>query len=454
MWAKNEISYMNFNDKRLKNRFLKILEAFGEHPSLSIPESCQSMAETKGAYRFFANNNIDEQKIINGFSKTTIDRMHQYPKETTFLFLSDSTNIVLSSHKKLKRIGVLRNQKARGLNLHTTIVSTEEELALGIVRQDCWGRRPEDYGKRKLRAKLPIEFKESYRWIESFRKVNDSLTNDYHGIFLADRGADIYELFLEKRSENLDLIIRSNYNRMSIEQEKVFDNLKKKNSSGMMNVTIKRSGTIKERIANLEVRFSKEIIKAPSNKSQLPSCKINIVSAKEINHNTEIHKPIYWKILTTLEVNTLEDAIYVVTTYSKRWLIERFHFSLKQGCKVEELQFEDAEKFNKAIAAYSIIAWRIMYATYLSRVSPHEPCTKVFNDTEWRALFCYFNKTSSEPKQPPTLREAIIMLAKIGGFLGRKSDGNPGMKVIWRGMRTLEGAVEMYRILKKDVGNG
>ncbi|KKQ02580.1 MAG: hypothetical protein US13_C0013G0002 [candidate division TM6 bacterium GW2011_GWE2_36_25] len=115
------------------------------------------MAETKGAYRFFANNNIDEQKIINGFSKTTIDRMHQYPKETTFLFLSDSTNIVLSSHKKLKRIGVLRNQKARGLNLHTTIVSTEEELALGIVRQDCWGRKPEDYGKRKLRTKLPID---------------------------------------------------------------------------------------------------------------------------------------------------------------------------------------------------------------------------------------------------------------------------------------------------------
>ena len=449
VWIKNEISYMNFNDKRLQHRFSKILEALGEHPSLSIPGSCQSMAETKGAYRFFANNSVNEQKIMKGFSEATINRINQYSKDTTFLFISDSTNIVLSSHKKLKGVGVLRSQRARGLNLHTTIVSTEEELALGAISQDCWGRKPEDYGKRELRKKLPMKFRESYRWIESLRKVNVSLPRNYHGIFLADRGADIYELFLEKRAENLDLIIRAKYNRMSIEQERVFSNLEKTNPTGMMKVEVKRSGTRKERTAKLEIRFSKEIISAPSHKPDLPSCKINIVSATEIGHNSNVKNPIYWKILTTLEINTLEDAIYIIKTYAKRWLIERFHYSLKQGCKVEDLQFEDAKKFNKAIATYSIIAWRIMYATYLARVFPNKPCTKVFNDNEWRALTCYFNKTNIEPKRPPTLRDAIFMLAKIGGFLGRKSDGAPGLKVIWRGLQTLEGAVEMYCILKR-----
>ena len=160
MWAESELQHMDFNDLRLNKRFQSLLEALKEKPAASIPEACQSNADTKGAYRFFSNNCVEAQEIRTGHRQATIERMKERQNDSIFLFISDATNIVYSSHKSLKGIGVLRNQRARGLNLHTTLVTTENELLLGSIQQVCWGRKAEDYGKRSQRARLPIEQKE------------------------------------------------------------------------------------------------------------------------------------------------------------------------------------------------------------------------------------------------------------------------------------------------------
>jgi hypothetical protein len=449
VWAKNEVRRMQFKDLRLNQRLESILENFMEQPSASIPEASKSAAETKAAYRFFSNVNVEAQEIRNGFCLATIERMNEH-EGATILFASDATNVVYTSHKSLKGVGVLRNQKAKGLNLHTTLAYTEDELVLGVVAQHCWGRKPEDYGKRTLRAKLPIEEKESFRWIESFREAQKSLPDDKQGIFTTDRGGDIYELLLEPRKNNMHLLIRACHDRpLTASEEKMFSKLESSPCAGVMEVLIKRSGERKDRIAKLEIRYAHVSIKPPKNKPNLPSLDITIIAAKEICDNpSDMDNSIHWKLLTTLPVNSLEEVIGAVKTYAKRWLIERYHYTLKEGCLVEELQLEEAARIDKAIAVYTIIACRLMYMTYLARTSPDLPCTTVFDDDEWRAIYCYANKTSREPRTPMALKEAIVMLAKMGGFLGRKRDGDPGVKVIWRGMRILEGAVEMYRVLK------
>jgi hypothetical protein len=448
---------MNFNDKRLNKRFGMLLEAFTENIKASIPEACQSNAATKGAYRFFSNQCVEAIKIRKGFREATIKRMKEQPKNSVFLFTSDASNIVFTSHKKLNGIGVLRNQKARGLNLHSTLVYTEDELLLGSIRQDCWGRKPEDYGKRKERSSLPIEQKESFRWLEAFNDAQESLIEDAQGIFMGDRGGDIYELFLMPRKPNMNLLIRSAHKRTSTESsKKIFVEIASLPSSGVMEVPIERSGERKKRVAKLEIRFKSVIIAPPKHKKDLPPIeKFYAISAREITEGIdETQDLISWNLLTTLPIETLKDAIYTVKTYAKRWLIERFHYTLKEGCKVEDLQLEEAERIDKAIATYTIVSCRIMYMTYLSRIAPDLSCTKIFNDVEWKALYCYANKTSITPNDPPRLKDAILFLAKIGGFLGRKHDGEPGVKVIWRGLSVLEGATAMYIILKgKDVGN-
>lgn len=449
---KTDAKYMNFNDTRLEKRFEKILDAFVDNPEASIPESCQSNAATKAAYRFFSNEDVEAISIRKGSRNAAIDRMLQLEKGSVILFPADSTNLVYSSHKKLRGIGVLRSQRAKGLNLHTTLAVTESELILGSIEQVCWGRKPEEYGKRALRRNLPIQQKESYRWLESFNSAQDALPEGMRGIFLGDRGADIYELFLEPRISSMDLLIRASHKRFSTQSpEPIFAELEASNRAGVMSVNVERSGNRKARVAELEIRFKTVDICPPKNKRDLPLITLSIVSAKEI-HADDIEDVIHWKLLTTLPINSLEDAKLVVRTYAKRWIIERFHYALKEGCKVEELQLEAADRIDKAVATYTIVACRLMHITYLSRTAPETPCTDIFSAPEWKSMWCYMNKKSTPPPTAPSMREFVMILGKAGGFLGRKSDGFPGVKVVWRGLRIMESTSQMYSILRESCG--
>jgi hypothetical protein len=454
MWAQQAIKHIDFNDKRLSNRLEKMLENFTENPSGSIPEASMSLAQTKAAYRFFSNENASVEEIREGFCKATIERMKELPKSAVVLFPSDSTNIVFTK-RKMQGIGVLRNQNAQGLNLHTTIATTDNQLVLGVVHQVCWGREPEEYGKRSQRAKKPIEEKESYRWIEGLQAAQEALPDHLQGIFLGDRGADIFEVFMEPRKQNMNLLIRASHDRvLQNDSCKIFEKLENAESLGSINVAISRSGTREERVAVLDIKAVSVLVDPPKHKKNLSPVLLNFVYAKEICNSDEVQQDlINWKLVTTLSIDTLEQAGYVVTTYAKRWIIERYHYTLKEGCRVEELQFEEASRIDKAIAVYTIVACRLMYLAYLARSTPDAPCTVVLANNEWKALYCLVHKTATPPDTPFTIHEAIRMIAKLGGFLGRKRDGEPGVKVIWRGLRALESASVMYSILRKDVGN-
>lgn len=142
-------------------------------------------------------------------------------------------------------------------------------------------------------------------------------------------------------------------------------------------------------------------------------------------------------------------AVQCVEWYTKRWIIERYHYALKSGCQVEDLQLESRESVERALAIYCIIAWRLLYMTYTARDEPDVSCTKVLSNDEWEALWCFTNKTTTPPKKPPSLTEAIRLIAIMGGFLGRKSDGQPGIMTIWKGLRRLDDITETYCIFAK-----
>jgi hypothetical protein len=147
-----------------------------------------------------------------------------------------------------------------------------------------------------------------------------------------------------------------------------------------------------------------------------------------------------------LPIENLEQAVEKVKWYRQRWRIERYHYVLKSGCKVEELQLESVNSLQNAISLYSVIAWKLLWVKYQSEAEPEVSCDNILEKNEWQALYCVINKVSIPPAQPPTLKEATLMIAKLGGFLGRKCDGNPGVKVIWRGLRRLFDIVEGWTI--------
>jgi len=439
-WAENEVSYMNFNDQRLKNRCSKLLEMLGKNSEASIPRSCESKSATKAAYRFFDNDNVSVKEIRDGFFNSTISRIKDHK---LVLILSDSTNIVYSSHKSLKGIGVLRNFKARGLNKHSAFAVTPDEQPLGLLYQKIWGRKLEDYGKRAERAKLPIEQKESFCWIESLSAISKKLPKETAGIFIGDRGADIYELFCKNRPSNVDLLIRSSYNRiLKTGSKNLLEVLSELPQKGIMDVTVGRASNRPGRIARCSIRFSQVQLKT---KNSVESPMLNVIYVKEENIKN-INDPINWRLFTTITIDSLEKAIQCVRWYALRWLIERYHFTLKSGCKIQDLQLEEADRIERAITLYSIIAWRIMFITYIGRTDPNSSCTKILNTIEWKALCCFTRKSKHPPDVPPTIKEIVLMLAKLGGFLGRNSDKNPGLKVIWQGLSRLNDITESYII--------
>ena len=271
-----EVSYMDFNDKRLNKRAEKILESFFENSTGSIPEACETHTATMGTYRFLDNENVTSEKIFEGFNKATKERMTH---EKEVIFISDATSYVFTGRKTLNGIGVLRNFKARGYIQHSTLV-VSNEVPLGLIHQDLWGRKPEDYGKRKDRKKLPIEKKESFKWIKHMRISQASLKNDQHGIYICDRDADMFDLFAEERKLNFDLLIRSSHNRKIFGSDlKLQETLKKAPIMGNAEVLIKRSGDRKERVAILELKCQK--VTLVSSKDSNLKITLNVVEAKE-----------------------------------------------------------------------------------------------------------------------------------------------------------------------------
>lgn len=211
---------------------------------------------------------------------------------------------------------------------------------------------------------------------------------------------------------------------------------------GTMTITVPRKPGQREREATLELRTTVVQIARPAHRTvTTPAAPLlTVVLAREIAPPDEM-KPIEWLLLTTLVVVTTADAERMVTWYHYRWRIERLHFTLKSGgSQVEDLQLESRERLERAITLYSIVAWHLLWMTYQGRIAPAQSPAVAFSPNEIAVLerLATTQKPARPPGQPLTLRDGVRAMAKLGGFLGRKSDGEPGVKTLWRGYRQLQ----------------
>ena len=168
---------------------------------------------------------------------------------------------------------------------------------------------------------------------------------------------------------------------------------------------------------------------------------------REINPPADIKEPVHWILLTTLSVNSLDDAHQIVRFYTYRWVVERFHYVLKSGgCHFEDSQLRTVEALHRLLAVCSRVAWRLLWLTYQARQTPDAPCTVALSETEWQALSAFVAQSPVPAELPPTLQQAAHWIAHLGGFIGRKSDGNPGVKTLWRGWQRLQDIVATWTL--------
>ena len=230
--------------------------------------------------------------------------------------------------------------------------------------------------------------------------------------------------------------------------------------AGRHEMLVRQHPTHTMRKVTVAVRFCKVTLLRPAHgvrDTDVPSVTVTAILAREVEGSSDTgHAPLEWLLLTDLPVKDFHDAVRMLRYYSLRWLIERFHYTLKSGCKLEDRQLRTVGALLRLLAIYCIVAWRLLWLTYAAREHGDEPCTVAFSELEWHILYWRLYGRKALPDKPPTLREATRWLGQAGGFPGRKGDGEPGVKVLWRGITELHSNVVGYLLANpspQDVGN-
>lgn len=438
-WAESEFAKANLGDKRLTRRLISIANDLAGSPTSSIPQACKTWANTKAAYRFFDNDNVDYQDIFASHEETNKKRIKDY---SIILAVQDTTQIDFTNHPATKGLGILSDQEHIGILYHPTLLITPDKVPIGIADHQVWQRPPEDFGKKHSRKMRPVSEKESQKWLNSLEKTAQLQRDNPHCRFIniADREADIFDYFLHGKTLQTDIIVRAAWNRRIEHPDKyLWEHMENVDVLGTYTITVPRKPGQPPRKAVLSLRYKRLSLLPPTHRrseKDLKPIPVWVVFAHEEDPPDDA-EAVSWMLITTMSINSFDEAVTVVQWYTCRWQIEIFFKILKSGCRMESRQLEEAERLKRLLVIYAIVACRVLFLTMVPREMPDIPCDVLLELEEWQALYCFVKKTKKPPPKPPTLREATRMIAQLGGFLGRKSDGHPGPTVIWRGLQRL-----------------
>jgi len=449
-WAEAEFGSVDLSDRRLNRRLLEIARDFYARPQAQIPQACQSRAKTKAAYRFFKHPNTNMDDLLEPHRQSSYQRIAE---KKIALCPQDTTSLNYSTHPATENLGPIGSKQDGiiGLIVHDTMAFTVEGTPLGLVDVQCWARDAEEFGKKHQRKQRTIEEKESYKWLRSFQSVAQAQRHCPNTMLVSmgDREADIYELFhlALQDPHGPKLLVRAEQDRLVEDsQGHLWSTVASQPVAGVQEIHVPRRGPAPARRARLEVRFAEVTLKPPQDKSKYGLLKLWAVLAQETDVPEGI-SPLSWMLLTTCRVASFDDATEKLAWYTKRWGIEIYHKTLKSGCRIEQRQLGDADSIEACLAIDMVVAWRVYHLTKLGRETPDVPCTVFCEEDEWKALATFITKRPVVDGTPPTLRQYTRMLASLGGFLGRKTDGEPGTKAIWLGQQRLDDFKLAWKLL-------
>jgi hypothetical protein len=431
-WASKEFKTVQLGDKRLESRVIQLAEQLGGKPTASIPKACGGWAETQAAYRFLSQEDLEWNDLMSPHWECTHKRMSEHK---VVLCLQDTTELNFNG-QEIEGLGPLSHEAQRGLYLHPTYAVTPEREPLGVVDAWMWTREFKD--SEGVRGGL----KESRRWMEGYRHIAQWAGElpATRLVYVADRESDILELMVLARDLDYpaDYVLRSCHNRALPNGGKLWEEVSQSESLGRIRFTLpsRKGQKAREVIQTLHAKRV-ELSDGLGGRFQT-SC----VIAKE-EHPPAGAKPIEWRLLTNRVIGSLEEAGELLDWYRARWEIELFFHVLKNGCTVETLQLSTVKRLELALVLYMVIAWRIGLMMRLGRTCPELSAELLLEREEWQAAFILNKKRP--PKQVPTLNQVIRLIAKLGGFLGRKGDGEPGVKTIWQGLqRVMDVVIGMH----------
>lgn len=434
-WAAEELRHVELGDARLNRRLVRLVADLAAQPAVSVPQACGDWATTKAAYRLWDHAQVTPAAIRGAHVQATIARV---APQDRVLVLQDTTDLDFRHYPATTGLGPLEHPVQQGLKVHSALATSRTGVPLGLVHQAVWVRDPDAVGQRHQRRQRTTEEKESQRWLTALAASQAVIPAETGLITVADREADSYDLLAQPRRPGSDLLIRATHNRKVTGPDGyLWDRVCQQPILGQHSVTVVRRPDQPPRTASLMVQVADLAIAPPRHhqrRAQLAPVPVRAICATKVDPPTGT-RPLTWRLLTTLPVAGLADAVQCLDWYATRWLIERYHSVLKSGCRIERLQLATADRLARALATYGLVAWRLLWLSAEARKAPASSCEPVLARHEWQALYCRVHRTSQPPGEPPSLHQAVRWIAQLGGFLGRRHDGEPGVKTLWQGWR-------------------
>ena len=448
-WGAKEFSGLDLGDKRLNKRAIKLVEQFADKPTASIPVAAGGWADTIAAYRFLDNEDASWEKILEPHVVQTQQRMSVHP---VVLCLQDTSELDFNG-QDIKGLGSLSYDAQRGMYLHPTYAVTPQREPLGVTALWMWARERKDEIKNEQGEKQPNgaiekdEAKESIRWITGYEGVAKmaAALPATRLVYVADRESDIVALM--QRADELDTpadwLVRAQHNRNLPDGEKLWTRTCKGKALGEIIFTMPARDGKKAREVRQQLWAKR--VRIPAGKSV--TIEVTCLIAREINPPSGV-KPVEWRLLTNRCAPKLADVIELIDWYRARWEIEMFFNVLKNGCRVEALQLSTIDRLERALALFVVVTWRISHLMRLGRICPDMDAALFFHADEIRGAYLLAKK--KRPPTPPTINQVLRIVAQLGGFLGRKGDGEPGVKTIWIGLQRVMDSATTLQALRED----
>ena len=452
-WVAGETAGCKFRDARLSKRLNNLLQVLGDGVGRTVPLACQDLANTKAAYRFFDNDRVDDQAILAGHFQASRDRAQATSgpllilhDTTEFSYMRDEPELVGLSGGSVRKNGQATSGKKCGVLMHSSLALTPEGLPLGMCAIKFWSRAEQEGAtaeKKKKSGRLPIEEKESFRWLENLRQSSDLLAQPERCVHIGDRESDIYEFFCTAQELGTRFLVRRRVERRTDDGENTI-------TKEMAEVAVQGLHRIEFRDAQsqdcealLEIKYQRLTVFASPGKKNVPSqLELTVVHAQE-RDTPPGREPLKWNLITNLPVDSEAQALEKIDWYAMRWKIETFHKILKSGCKAEDLRLRTAARLTNVISIYCVVSWRIFWMTMINRIQPDADPDVALAPVEIKVLD---KLRPDKTKSPKTLSHYLVKLAKLGGYLARNNDGPPGPTVIWRGLARLHDVVFGFQI--------
>jgi hypothetical protein len=477
-WISNELKTVNLKDKRLNDRFSEVLTALSTRPNVSIPAACGGHSETMAAYRFFDNDHTAFEKILKPHQDATQQRI---AAQDVVLCVQDTTELDLTRPKQqIRGAGLIGSgEKRYGSYLHILEAFVPDGTPLGAV----WAKNTirasekpsleERNNRRKNLTSIPIEDKESFRWLEGYRQTIELARRSIQTtcVCVGDSESDIFEVFAEPRCDNAHLLVRMCQDRSVVQDESeesaeycsIRDRVYRTPVLATKQISVRaRTPTVgcttkprqqvrKSRDSEFEIRSCSVTMNAPKHlRSRYDPVTMNIVLVAETNP-PEGEQAIEWILMTTLPISTLAAVLTVIEYYTCRWMIEVYFKTLKSGCQVESLQFEEMDRLLSCLAVYLIVAWRVLMICRLGRSLPETSCELIFDESEWKSTCRVMYPRRKLPSKPPSMNKMIRMVGELGGWVSTPGKTEmPGPQTTWIGLQRVHDFARAWKLFGPD----